>query len=118
MFRRIKKLGRSIVPLLMLTIGLALLMGMLTLAYFDIRHHDAVYHTIAPQPTGKPVNSIKPGIPKEIAQTTLYSGKQIFFRTMTVFMGAVISIFMSILWFVNRPIRKLIQTEKAGNASQ
>ncbi len=97
MRKSLKKLSYSIVPRLMFTIGLTLFISLSAWAYFDIQQHrDILQH---------------PKIATNLSETetaAIISENQILFRAVFIFFAATSVIFVLILWFVNRPIRKLI----------
>jgi len=98
MFQRLKKLGRSIVPRLMFTIGLTLVISLSAWAYFDVNQQNKTLRIIGQS------ESLE-----EAEKAILGSENRILFRAIAIFLVTTIAIFILIVWFVNRPIRKLIE---------
>jgi len=97
MFKSAKKLSRSIVPRLMFTIGLTLFITLSAWAYFDIRQQNETLQILD-----------RAGSLPEAEKAVLASEKVILFRAIAIFWVTTIIIFILVLLFVNRPIRKLI----------
>ena len=98
MLKTLKKLGKSIVPRLSATIGLTLLISLSAWAYYDIKRQDHFLDSLAD--TGVK-NIIEASIRTDQTQTLVHTG--------LIFLLASSVIVFLILWFVNRPIRKLIE---------
>jgi len=97
MFHTFKKLGRSIVPRLMFTVAVTLLMSLSAWAYLDIRQYQDVLRVVEPALAADTIDSAMMGFEKKI-----------FFRTVLFFPATMAVIFFLVIWFVNRPIKKLI----------
>lgn len=98
MKKTIKKLGKSIVPRLMVTIGLTLSVSLSAWAYFDIKRQNRLLHSLSDL---SGLDAIEASIQLFQTQTLIHA--------FIVLVFALVIIFFLILWFVNRPVRKLIE---------
>ena len=98
MFKNLKKLGRSIVPRLMLTIGLIVLLSLSTLAYMNIKHQKDVFQTLIVEETYGSGDTVTPDARVLNHRKRLLSTKQILLPLVSILLVTVTAIFFLVLW--------------------